>query len=296
TILYNMEAREFKIRKMDSLASARREVEVPGVRFDETTSSYGWGKTREPFRSHPIRTSMRLVHRAMSASDPSTAKREGKDKGEATEVSVRHPRPVYYMHASLPTSAAGSLVGALALPGLPGGLQAAATWAQKASLRPDDSAVFLVTREENWNEEKPFVMKNKAPRYTPTKDEDPKKGTVDEERRGPFPIGVAVETQVPASWFDKDANKAPQVRVAVIGSGGAFVGASLPPMKEKLFLDTVNWLLGRDDLLARDSETWQYPRVELTSLEQKCWFVLCYGLPFAFVYLGAMVGLMRRMR
>ena len=70
----------------------------------------------------------------------------------------------------------------------------------------------------------------------------------------------------------------------------------MSPLKEKLFLDTVNWLLGRDDLLARDAETWEYPRVTLTPLELKCWYALGYGMPVLFIYMGMVVWLVRRMR
>ncbi len=305
TILYNMEMRDFKERKVDPLAGARREVEVPGLRFDEAAPIFTWGKAAEgKIGVHPIRVSMRMMDRAMTTKDPDAAKKEAKEKkdgtqaGDTVEVRMRHPRPVYFMRTSLPPLAATNIVGSLALPGLPGAVQAATTWVKKAQQKPDESGVFLMTSKDCWNEENPFIVKGKAPHFTATKDDDPKKGTADEERRGPFPIGVAVETQIPASWLDKDASKAPKVRVAVIGSGGAFIGSTLPPLKEKMLLDTVNWLLGRDDLLAHDDDdkTWQYPRVVLSPLEHKCWYVICYGLPFVFMYLGTVVWLLRRMR
>jgi hypothetical protein len=304
TILYNMEMRDFKGRRLDPTAGVtRREIEVPGLRFDETTPTFTWGKAKEKsFSVHPIRASMRMMNRAMTAKDADAAKKEAKEKkdtpqsGDTAEVRVRHPRPVYFMRTTLAPEAAANIFGSLALPGMPGALQAATSWVKNAQKKPDDGGVFLLTREECWNEENPFVEKNKAPRFTPTKDEDAKKGTADEERRGPFPIGVAVETQIPASWLDKDASRAPTVRVAVIGSGGVFIGPTLPPLKEKMFLDTVNWLLGRDDLLARDADTWQYPRVSLSPFEHKCWYLICYGLPCLFIYLGTVVWLLRRMR
>ena len=125
----------------------------------------------------------------------------------------------------------------------------------------------------SWNEENPFIVDNKVPRYTPTKDTDPKKNTLDEERQGPFPIGAAIETPLPSTWFGKDESNPKQVRIAVIGSGGVFAGPALPPLKEKMLLDVVNWLMSRDDLLAKDADTWTYPRVAMKpgSVEFNLW-------------------------
>jgi hypothetical protein len=290
-ILYDAEKREFNERKFSefSFGKSKHSAELPPLRFDETTSSYTWGKSSEPFKVHPIRTSMRLMNRAMISGDAEIAKdkdkKDAKKPSDAAVIRVRHPRPVYFMRTTPPPESAASIVGALGT-----------NWLKKAQQKPDEDGVFLVTSKECWNEENPFIVQGKVPRFAPTEDDDPKKGTADEERHGPFPIGVAVETQVPASWFDKDSAKAPKVRVAVIGSGGAFVGPTLSPLKEKLFLDTVNWLLGRDDLLAKDSETWEYPRVELTPLELNCWYAVSYGLPVLFIYMGMVVWLVRRMR
>src|SRR5262249_22973251 len=80
-------------------------------------------------------------------------------------------------------------------------------------------------------------------------------------------VAVAVETEVPDSWYDSPDAKPARVRVAVIGHGGPFLGTSLNPLQEKLLLDTCNWLLGRDDRLARTHDDegnpipqWRYPR------------------------------------
>ena len=74
-------------------------------------------------------------------------------------------------------------------------------------------------------------------------------------------------------------------------------GPSLSPAKEKLFLDVCNWLLGRDDLLTRDNQVWQYPRVALGTNEQALWlWGTRLGLPVLFVYLGLVVLLVRRRR
>ncbi len=300
-ILYDAEKREFNERKFseDDFSKSKHTPDLPPLRFDQTTSSYTWSESAEPFNPHPIRVSIRMMQRTLAPGDADADKeiKKGPPKqGEAAALRLRHPRPVYFMRTRLSEASACSIVGSLALPGLPGALQAAIKWKRQAQQKPDENGVFLLTSKECWNEENPFIVEGKVPRFARTEDDSPKKGTPDEERRGPFPIAVAVETQVPASWFDKDSAKAPKVRVAVIGSGGAFVGPTLPPLKEKLFLDTVNWLLGRDDLLARDAETWEYPRVALSSLELKCWYAVAYGLPVLFIYMGMVVSLVRRMR
>lgn len=289
TILYNIEAKEYNERKLGGVFARKfQDLEVPGVKFDDTTLTVQFTKVHETLHPHAIRTSLKMMNRTTAA------KKEH-------EVRIRHPRPVYFVRTYLAPDAAASIVGSLALPGLPGPLQGSVTWVKKVQQKPDEDSIFLVTREESWNEDKPFITKDeqgiRIPRFTPAKEDDPRKGTVEEPRLGPFPIGVAVETQVPNNWYDGDPKKIPKVRVAVIGSGGAFVGPSLPPLKEKMLTDVSNWLLGRDTLLARDSGTWKYPRVEIGPIQRTLWIsCLCFALPLLFLYIGAGVSLVRRMR
>ena len=120
--------------------------------------------------------------------------------------------------------------------------------------------------------------------------------TVDEKRRGPFPIGVAVETTVPVSWYDAKAAPA-TVRVAAIGHGGFFTGLDLSPTKETLMLNTINWLLGRDEYLPKADVQWSYPRVVLNARDQALWaWVIPAALPLVFSYIGLTVLLARRIR
>jgi hypothetical protein len=148
---------------------------------------------------------------------------------------------------------------------------------------------------ESWNDDNPIPTRERTPRFEPKK--GPSEGNLEEVRRGPFPIGVAAEAVLPASWFDKE-NQAPHKdRLAVIGHGGVFVGPSLTPIREKLLLDTCNWLLGRDDLLAKDNEVWEYPRVQLSDTETDLWHWGTFlGMPLLFVYMGLLVFMVRRMR
>jgi hypothetical protein len=103
---------------------------------------------------------------------------------------------------------------------------------------------------------------------------------------------------VPASWYgDKLPEHTPEVRLAVLGHGGVFLGKALTPMREKLLLDVSNWLLGRDDLLARGYQTWQYPRVQLSETAFALWALAAVlGLPLFFIFLGSVVLMVRQMR
>jgi hypothetical protein len=191
-----------------------------------------------------------------------TTQGAGRDGG--SDLRLRHPRPVYYE--------------------------------PKEKHEPFDP-VFLMTDPASWNEDQPFPTRERTPRFEPPKDSDPAKATVEEKRRGPFPIGVAAEVAVPAAWSAGSTSQPGTARVAVIGHGGIFVGSSLSPVKEKLLLDTCNWLLGRDELLTKDEARWQYPRTALTEKQQKLWqWGGRLGLPLAFAYLGLVVLLVRRLR
>ncbi|OWK38569.1 hypothetical protein [Fimbriiglobus ruber] len=67
------------------------------------------------------------------------------------------------------------------------------------------AAEIAYTVRESWNEEKPIAEEDYIPKFEPSKPDDPKRGTHDEERRGPFPIGVAIESPVPVQWFSTPA-------------------------------------------------------------------------------------------
>ncbi len=181
------------------------------------------------------------------------------------DLRVRYPRPIYY------ESPAGQVM--------------------------DFEPAFLATNPASWNEDNPFPTRERVPRYEPPKADDPTKGTADEKRRGPFPIGVAIETQLPGSWFSSDDAHPPSVRLAAIGSGSLFVGKELSAAKEELLLNTCNWLLGRDDLLPTKDREWSYPRVELNEREHDVWH---YGtllvLPGLFAYIGLVVLMVRQLR
>jgi hypothetical protein len=145
-----------------------------------------------------------------------------------------------------------------------------------------------------WNESNPFPTANRRPHYEPPRPDDPDTGTLEAKRRGAFPIGVAVEADLPARW---GGDKAKTARVAVIGQGDVFVGNELSPAREQLFLETANWLLGRDDYLPRADHPWTYPRIDMDEREQQLWlWGARLGLPVVFAYLGLVVLMARHLR
>jgi hypothetical protein len=156
--------------------------------------------------------------------------------------------------------------------------------------------VFLMTAADGWNDDNPFVVGGRKPHYEPPKPDDPANGTIEEKRRGPFPVGVAVEASLPSAWTSAPGRT---VRLAVIGQGDVFVGEELSPARERLFLQTANWLLGRDDYLPTATHPWSYPRVDLApgSPDERLWlWGTRLGLPVAFAWLGLVVLLRRRLR
>jgi hypothetical protein len=187
---------------------------------------------------------------------------DSQGKSVLTDLRLRHPQPIYFEP--------------------PDG--------KKPAVEPE----FIMTSAASWNEAKPFPSDKYVPEPPKTL---PKKGNLEEKRRGPFPIGVAVSTTLPADWYtDKNAKPA-TVRLAVIGHGGVFNGGELSPAREMLLLDTTNWLLGRDQELALKETEWSYPRVAMTPIEQAMWIAGAWlGLPALFAYLGLIVVLVRRLR
>jgi hypothetical protein len=187
----------------------------------------------------------------------------------------------------------------------------------------------MFTTPDAWNEPNPLGDSDTLPKYDPAKPGDPLKGTHDEERKGPFPVGVAVEVPVPAEWviekpypmeqqiaavlpiFDRGLSalgmtlvarqhERPKVRIVAYGHGGLFTGTRLTPGQETLLMHTINWQLHREDRLpadVADAEKWRFPRVELSSRETAAWRLgTVLGLPLLCVYFGAFVLLMRKVR
>jgi hypothetical protein len=194
-------------------------------------------------------------------------------------------------------------------------------------------AEFLFTPPGAWNEERPFVVNDRAgrvtyiPRYEPTPADDPKRNTHAEERKASFPVAVAVESKIPAVWASEDAEALPLAavlgpldrgptfglaqaaeagdrpvqRTVVFGSGHLFNGAKLEPPREQLLLHTVNWLTGRADRLPKpasdDRPEWKYPRVAMSDGTRTLWRLgTAVGMPLTVAYVGLLATMRRRMR
>jgi ABC-type uncharacterized transport system len=245
-----------------SFAERRGGLLVLGANVDVPPVEFTWPAGAEQPPGRPIKAEAEKPN-PIRESMALTARSLG--QGQTLDLRIRHPRPIYYQPP-------------------PG---------QSEAFDP----VFMMSAPASWNEEQPFPSRGRTPRFEPPKSDDPTKGTLDEKRRGPFPIGVAAETTVPADWYPNKDAKPATVRVAVIGHGGVFIGNTLPAVKEKLLLDVCNWLLGRDDLLAKAEHRWQYPRVTLGDSQQALWqWGIRLGLPLLFAYLGLVVLMVRRLR
>jgi hypothetical protein len=173
-----------------------------------------------------------------------------------------------------------------------------------------NSPEFLWTQATAYPTEDPENISRYVPREKlPTED------ARDDMRQRAYPIGVAVDAEIPADWRGIGERSARKARVAVIGTGQAFTDLELPGPRAKLLLDTCNWLLGREDLLGikgpgtekpRESEstlmpdlpTWEYPRLSrLDKAEKERWqWAMGLGLPMLFASLGIGVLLSRRVR
>ena len=103
--------------------------------------------------------------------------------------------------------------------------------------------------------------------------------------------GAPLEILRAAGISDVDLTMA-SARLGLKGELGIVVAGSerqdFPTQTEKLLLDVSNWLVGRDDLLARDYKTWSFPRVQLTDDQAKLWhWAMFLGLPLFFAYSGS---------
>ncbi|HVK18396.1 MAG TPA: hypothetical protein VM533_15780 [Fimbriiglobus sp.] len=98
--------------------------------------------------------------------------------------------------------------------------------APAAASRLPYAAEIMHAGKEYWNESRPVPEDDTVPKFDPARPDDPKKGTRDEERRGPFPVGVAVETPVPADWFEPTSLPShAQPTAAAVGVAAAYPNA-----------------------------------------------------------------------
>jgi hypothetical protein len=261
TILFSADSKAFADRRLNPFR-ADDMVRVPALDFESGPEAWAGrlsALSAKALPPNPIREGLRVL--AHSVGKPAAGGEVG-----GLDIAIRFPRPVYYE--------------------------------PHKGVTPRDEPVFLVTAE-GWNDDRPFPSRDFKPHFERPKKDDPANGTPEGKRRGEFPVGVAVEAPVPAAWSSGTPATAPAVRVAVIGQGDVFVGEELSPARERLFLQTANWLLGRGDYLPRADHPWKYPRVDMTpgSREEQLWlWGTRLGLPALFFYLGLVVLLVRRLR
>ncbi len=191
-----------------------------------------------------------------------------------------------------------------------GGLDLRLRFARPVYFEPRENlteGTFLLTAT-GWNEDRPFPSRDWRPRYTPPKPDDPGRYSLEARRRGAFSVAAAAQVTIPESWLEerKDAKgvtigkeKAAQVRAAVIGQGDTFNGMTLSPARERLLLQTANWLLARDDYLPTEKHPHAYPRLPYRP-DEPIYAYYVWGaraaLPLLFAFLGIVVLLYRRLR
>ena len=208
------------------------------------------------------------------------------------------------------------------------------------------AAEIAFTTGDTWNELQPYPRMARRqdgsrgfaykPKYEPLDVNDSKRGTRDEERRGPFPVAVAVENKIPVSWFDENASATdtsplrspaereqaaaalllpldgvfaagltvaadkrdrPTQRTVVFGSGTVFSGGELKPPQEKLLLHTVNWLTNRADRLPK-SATAEEPEWHYprVAMSERDRILWRFGTAIGLPMIAAYCGLLAMMR
>ena len=78
--------------------------------------------------------------------------------------------------------------------------------------------------KDSWNETKLIGDEDYVPQLDPpkVKGDDPTRGTLDEERKGPHTVGVAVEGAIPIDWVDE--------RPGAAAGGAAVLACATPGM------------------------------------------------------------------
>lgn len=146
--------------------------------------------TRAGLAPNPIGAAIRLTGRSLA---------------EQVEIRLRAPRPV-------------SL-----LPGLQDKLPFAAE--------------FVLTSPDAWNEIKPFpeisrvgarLVLSYRPEFNPAEGADPKNAGLGEKRRGPFSVGIAIDSELPVEWFLPENPPLPELAQALAGGLAVVVLPQLP--------------------------------------------------------------------
>jgi len=265
-VLYDVEEVAFGERQGGGLTGGT-EVRVPPLQLSWSPGTGYPANLRRPGEKvdNPVRASQWLASRGLGR-----AQRED----PRLQLRLRHARPVYLEID------------------------------QKDPERFRQQAEILMTSADSWNEDQPYATDSTTPAFKSTavaKQEKPDLATaLMERRRGPFPVGAVAEEKLPDSWFGKDERRPGFVRTAVIGEAWWLIGPTLDPSRERLVTDLFNWLIGRDDRLARrpaDEAVWEYPRLNWSERKAGLWRSgLEFGLPLCAAFMGFTVLLYRRLR
>lgn len=266
TVLFDVEEVAFGERQGGGLTGGT-EVRVPPLQLSWSPGTGYPANLRRPGEKtdNPVRASQWLASRGLGR-----AQRED----PRLQLRLRHARPVYV---------------------------------EIDQNNPDrfrQQSEILMTSADSWNEDQPYATDSTTPAFKSTavpKQEKPDLATaLMERRRGPFPVGAVAEEKLPASWFGKDERQPGFVRTAVIGEAWWLIGPTLDPSRERLVTDLFNWLIGRDDRLARrpaDEAVWEYPRLNWSERKAGLWRSgLEFGLPLCAAFMGFTVLLYRRLR
>ncbi len=132
-----------------------------------------------------------------------------------------------------------------------------------------------------------------GPAYWGETDPDTQNATFDPKTdfAGPLPLAVAVETSKPQG-VDVDIGV---TRMVVIGTSRFVDNSSLAGGNLDFFMNSLNWLLHREQLIAVSPKVPDEFRLEMTPSQQKAVYALVIGgLPLVVAILGILVWLSRR--
>jgi hypothetical protein len=281
TVVFESELESYpqKADKADSGTGFTGKADIPAVAFDP--------RVGESIVSSPadiLRTSMTIVARSLG-------------KNQSLAIKVRDPRPVDIDRSKLPKDATAT----------------AFMWtdpngtAEKDPFRPEQLQLENTGPKMSYYIQAQALMSQGLLTAGPPLGQLvtgaglaalPPSAFLPRPDKKSFCIGAAIERTVPDDWLTDNKETKKKIRVAAIGNGQLFTDEEMTPAKERLLVNTCNWLVGRGDYLARDSGNhWQFPRLQMDETTFLSWIGgATLGPPAVFAYLGFVVFLLRRVR
>jgi ABC-2 type transport system permease protein len=112
------------------------------------------------------------------------------------------------------------------------------------------------------------------------------------DRRGPFSLAVAVERGAAQKMLDVQIKPS---RMVVFGDADFVCNGSMVGGNEDLFMNALNWLLDRDELMVIAPKPIEEVRLSLTRSQlRRMFWINVGGIPFVAVLVGLAVWFMRR--